>query len=71
MNTELRKKAKNDFGKDFCQLMTNSVLERLWKMSQNTKISSLKQPKEEGIIWNQNQSIIQEKAFQNINQQQK
>ena len=47
--------------------MTNSVLERLWKMSQNTKISSLKQPKEEGIIWNQNQSIIQEKAFQNIN----
>ena len=25
MNTELRKKAKNDFGKGFCQLMTNSV----------------------------------------------
>ena len=32
MNTELRKKAKNDFQKDFFKLMNNSVLEKQWEM---------------------------------------
>ena len=32
MNTELRKKAKNDLVKEFFKLMNNSFLEKQWKM---------------------------------------
>ena len=32
MNTELRKKAKNDFEKDIFKLMTNSVFKKVLKM---------------------------------------
>ena len=32
MNTELRKASKKDFEKDLFKLMTNSVLEKRWKI---------------------------------------
>ena len=32
MNIDLRKKAENDFEKDFFKLMNNTFLFKLWKM---------------------------------------
>ena len=38
MNTELRKKAKNDFEKDIFKLMTNSVFKKVLKMFDGIEI---------------------------------
>ena len=60
MNTDLRKKTKTDFQKDFLKLMNNVVFGR------NIDILNLSQQKEEETIWFQNQIIILQSFSQKI-----
>ena len=50
MNTDLRKKAKNDFEKDFFKLKDNAFSRKTMKNVKNIEIQNLSQQKEEKTI---------------------
>ena len=50
MNTDLRKKAKNDFDKDFFRLMNNADFGKTKEKARKHGDTNLSQPKEEEII---------------------
>ena len=47
-------------------LKMKQFLEKLWKLQEIIEILSVQQTKSNGIIWCQNQTIIQKKNFQII-----
>ena len=50
MNTNLRRKGKNDFEKDFLSWWIRQFLEKLWKIRENKKIVNFSPQKEEETI---------------------
>ena len=60
LNAGLRKKAKNDFEKDFFKLMHNSVFGKTMKNVRKHRILNLTQQWEEETIWYQKQKLKEE-----------
>ena len=69
IRTKLRKHKKNNFEKDFFKLMNSASFGKTLKIMRKHRNIELLQPKQERIIWYQNQTIIQQNFFKNIYQQ--
>ena len=63
MSTDLRKKAKSSFEKDFLSWGMIQFLQKLWKIWENIEILNLSQQKEEETIWSHNKVIKLQKFF--------
>ena len=61
MNTNLRKKGKNDFEKDFFKLMNNAVFGKTMKIWENMEIWYLPQQEKEETIFTENLLAIEMK----------
>ena len=59
MNTDLRKKAKNDFGKDFFKWMNNAVFRKtIENVREHRDFRFLTTEKRKKSIWSRNKIII-------------
>ena len=67
ISTDLRKKTKNDFEKDFFKLINNAVFGKTYEKSERRiEILNLSQYKEKGIIFSIKPIIILQRFSQNI-----